>query len=220
MCPASLCLCRGAPPRLCHPFPRPRSSRNTDAFLCQRCWISSPDVPHVPPGTLGGCSCGEGAAGRAGTPRQPPGNQGLSPQPQMCGGQLEVPHVLAVLILSVVMLLPGRDGQGEARRRKLWEAMWMCPGADAATFPDFLGGWQGLSPPGGTCCPPLHIPGACNVQRKPKKPAVGGMEEGSAGDPLSRLSSCGSKPIGGPSLPCSPPSARRCPASALLLGGL
>lgn len=75
----------------------------------------SPDVPHIPPGT-GGCSCGEGAAGRAGTPRQPPGNQGLSPQPRMCQGQREVPHTGTAWLCPSQVL--GWDGQEEARRRK------------------------------------------------------------------------------------------------------
>lgn len=40
------------------------------------------DVPHVPPGT-GGCSCGEGAAGRAGTL---PAIRGSAPSPRCVGG--------------------------------------------------------------------------------------------------------------------------------------
>lgn len=65
-------------------------------------------------------------------------------------------------------------------------------------------------------------PWSVQCPKEAKEPRGGrdGMEEGSAGDPLSRLSSYGSKPLGGPSLPCSPPSARRCPTPALLLGGL
>lgn len=84
------CLCPGAPPRFCCPFPRTHSSRNAVVFSASgagslsRCF-------HIPPGTAG-CSCGVGATGRAGTPGQPPGNQGLSPQPRVCQGQREVPH--------------------------------------------------------------------------------------------------------------------------------
>lgn len=197
-----LSLPRGSPEAL-PPLPAGPQLQERRCFLCRRCPSSFPTFPTSLLGT-GGCGCGEGAAG---TQRGPPGSLraigGSAPSPGCVGGCWRC-------------LTPVGDGQGETRRRKLW----MCPGADAVAFPDSWGGCQGLSPPGGTCCPPLHIPGACNAQRKPKKPAVGGMEDGNAGDPLSRLSSCGSKAIGGPSLPCSPPSTRRCPASALLMGGL
>lgn len=205
-CPAPLPLCPGAAPRLCCPFPASQLQGH-GCFLCQRCWIS-----------LSWCSPRPSwrgwGGGRAGTPL---GSllavRGSAPSPKCVGG-------------SGRCLAPGRAQPGccdpairvgWAGRRKAWEAMWMCPGADAATFPD---SWGAARDSALLFCPSLHIPGACNVQRKPKKPAVGGMEEGRAANPLSRLSSCGSKPLGGPSLPCSPPSARRCPAPALLLGGL
>lgn len=80
-------LCRGAPPRLCYPFPRTRSSRSTDAFSAGGPGSLSRRSPH--PSRHGrvqlwGGSCRQG--------RDPPGNRGLSPQPRVCRGQREVPH--------------------------------------------------------------------------------------------------------------------------------
>lgn len=66
----------------------------------------SAGVPHIPPGT-GGCSCGQGAAGRAGTPGQPP----CHPSPEGVGGTgTSWPCPSRVL---VVVLLPGQGGHGE-----------------------------------------------------------------------------------------------------------
>lgn len=72
-----LSLPRGCPEALL-PLPTDSALQEHGCFLCQRCRIS---LPTFPTSLLGGCTCGEGAAGRAGTPGQPPGNQGLSPQP-------------------------------------------------------------------------------------------------------------------------------------------
>lgn len=208
-----LSLPRGCPEAL---PPLPAGSQLHGCFLCRRCRISLPTFPTSLLARAGATrGVGRGLLAEQGPPGSLLAIRGSAPSPEGVGGSRSC--------LSRVR--PGRahpccgdrmgrgwHGEGSCGKR------CGCAQGEMQRHSLIPGGCQGLSPPGGTRCPPLHIPGACNVQRKPKKPAVGGMEEGSAADPLSRLSSRGSEPVGGPSLPCSPPSA--CPASALLMGGL
>lgn len=63
---------------------------------------------------------------------------------------------------------------------------------------------------------PLSIPRLCNVQRKPKKPVVGGVQEGNARALLSRLSPVGPSFLVVGKGPCLPYSFLQ-PGGLLLL---
>ncbi|OWK51221.1 Peptidyl-prolyl cis-trans isomerase FKBP8, partial [Lonchura striata] len=202
--PAPASPCPGAAPRFCHPSP-PQE-------------LSLPAVPDLSPAFPTSLLARAGAAVGRELPaeRGPPGSSLPSgaqpPAPRVSGAPVRPARAHPVPIPGVgcgPAARTGWAGGGGARRRKLWEVMWMCQG-ETQRHSQSLGGCQGPSPPGGTRCPPLHIPGACNVQRKPKNRVVGGMERGALQTPCP-----GCLPVG-PSLPGVPacPAAPPAPAAA------
>lgn len=213
---AGMCLspAKGLPRGSADPFPRTRSCRNTDAFSARGAGSLSRRPPRIPPGAAAGTE--PQAEQRHPPPEHPPGTQGLSVSGW--GGAGGPAHRYAVTVPGPVSPTGCRGARWAGGRNPRGDE-W-GPGARAARSP-----CPGRAAGGGTHSPPRHIPGTCNVQRKPKKPTSGG---GGTGDHLSGLSLVGpSFFFGGwgggvplcPAAPSGPRAPAAAPVSALLTVG-
>lgn len=215
-------LCRGAPPRLCHPFPRTRSSKNTDAFSAGGAGSLSRCSPY--PSWHGRVQLWGGSRRQSRDPRAASRQSGAQPPAPSVSGAAGGPshrYVLAVPIPGVAVWPPGRDGHGEVHGRKLREGKRCGCGSQGQMqrHSPIPGGLPAARPSRTHPLPSCAHP--CSVQcPKEAKETRGGRDGGGERwRPPVRAVFLWVQDVRGPSLPCSPPSAHRCPASALLVEG-
>lgn len=126
---------------------------------------------------------------------------GVIPQPRVCQGEQEVPHTGMAWPCPSWMF--GWDGQGEARRWKLWEAMWMCPG-DRQRYSLIPGGLPGTQHPAALLCTSLERAMFKGSQRNPWWE---GRRRGALETPSPGCLPVGPSPFGGvPPCPAAPPA--------------
>lgn len=221
--PGPASLCRGTPPRLCHPFPRTRSSRNTDASSAGGAGSLSQRSPY--PSWHGWVRLWGGSRWQSRDPRAASRQSGAQPPAPSVSGAAGGPshrYVLAVPIPGVAVRPPGRDGQGEVHGMKLREGKRCGCGSQGQMQRHSLipGGLPAAQPSRMHPLPSSAHP--CSVQcPKEAKETRGGRDGGGeCWRPPVQAVLLRVQNVRGPSLPCSPPSAHRCPASALLVGGL
>lgn len=216
-----LSLPRGSPEAL-PPLPVDSQLQNTDAFSAGGAGSLSRCSPY--PSWHGRVQLWGGSRRQSRDPRAASRQSGAQPPAPSVSGAAGGPshrYVLAVPIPGVAVWPPGRDGHGEVHGRKLREGKRCGCGSQGQMqrHSPIPGGLPAARPSRMHPLPSCAHP--CSVQcPKEAKETRGGRDGGGERwRPPVQAVFLWVQEVRGPSLPCSPPSAHRCPASALLVEG-